>query len=98
MTIKDLDKLLGPVRHHAKEAAPQVEELFMYLNAAGFTPHTSRGGPNSWSITTEDGREYHFRGSGHGDPTIRVYDRYQKGTLIATLKTPAQCRRFVKSI
>lgn len=47
----------------------------------------SRRGAESYGLYLDDGRQVHFRPwpPGHGATSIRVYDRYKDGELVAEL-------------
>lgn len=53
----------------------------------------SRPGANSFSLVTESGREYHFRGRDPG--TVEVLDRYRDGQVIARFSTTEEARQFM---
>jgi hypothetical protein len=47
----------------------------------------SKQGAESYTLQLSDGRQFHFRpgSGGHGARTIRVYDSYRNGELVAEL-------------
>ncbi len=47
----------------------------------------SRPGAESYGLYLDDGRQFHFRPwpRGHGATSIRVFDRYKNGQLVADL-------------
>lgn len=100
------ESLLSALRHHAKALEPVVMELLVWAGLrCGEAPgayyiRQSRVGPNSWSLATPDGREYHVRGKVSGAPVgggrLHVYDRARGGRHVATITSPAGARRFVE--
>jgi hypothetical protein len=101
-------EVIKRARHHARGVAPLAYELVVNLFfselAADRSTHrfrSIRGGPNSWCLSLDRGPEYHFRGietRGKGYDHIKVYRRYQRCGLVATLRDEQDVRKFVRSL
>ena len=59
--------------------------------------HQSRTGIGSWGLYLANGKQYHFR-QGSRPPFINVYDKIRNGSIVATLKSPAEMRKFARTV
>ncbi len=97
-------------RHHTHGTVPLILEAAVTLllgcplarDRHEHVLRQSRPGAESYSLRLSDGREYHFRPGepGHDATTIKVYDRYKRGTQppLAVLASPEQVWEFFERL
>lgn len=95
---KSNDSLLHALFHHAKELEPVVGILSLgyalELQPLGWEIVHSSIAAQSYSLR-KGNLQYHFRAKGRkGNMSIVVLDRYQKGKIIAEIKTRVDALRF----
>ena len=94
------------MRHHAEQLRPLIDALtyslvFESRFARDDQVHVirqSRGGPGSFTFLPASGGEYHFRISGQVPLAIDVRDSYRNGSVIATLRSDAEARQFIRKL
>lgn len=93
------------IEHHVPQLAPLIialytEVLFGWIGQDPDSIHwlrQSRTGLNSWALILSDGREFHFRQGIGVTPSIYVQLSYQ-GAVKENLKTPDECRQFIRKL
>jgi hypothetical protein len=94
------------MRHHAEQLRPLIDALTYSLvfestfsrDSEVHVLRQSRSGPGSFAFLPASGSEYHFRVSAQVPLAIDVRDSYRSGNVIATLRTPAEARQFIRKL
>ena len=99
VNVRNPETLTHAMSHHAKGLEPIVGALalgiLIELEPLGWTIRQSGTGAQSYSLR-KGAKQYHFRPGGNPYSEIIVKDRYQRGSIVAVLRSRADALRFIR--
>lgn len=75
-----------------------ILEVLGPREAGVWTLRQSRTGARSCALIAPDNTEYHIRSDNYEAPQVDVYDAYQQGTRVVTLRSPMEVRSWLQTI
>jgi len=105
VTGQDPARVLRQFPQHVVEYQEMVNEFakgLLFGNPLARTDeeinlHQSRTGIGSWGLWMPNGNQYHFRPAAK-PPIVNVYDSFRNGSIVARLYSPAEMRKFARTV